>query len=66
VRHNDVFVEREHPAAGRVREPRPAARMSATPQQIGHHAPRYGEHSDEIVAEIGLDPAALRAAGVIH
>jgi crotonobetainyl-CoA:carnitine CoA-transferase CaiB-like acyl-CoA transferase len=66
VRHNEVFVEREHPAAGRVREPRPAARMSATPQQLGDHAPRYGEHSDEIVVELGLDPAALRAAGAIH
>jgi crotonobetainyl-CoA:carnitine CoA-transferase CaiB-like acyl-CoA transferase len=65
VRHNEVFVERVHPAAGRLREPRPAARMSATPQQLGDHAPRYGEHTDEIVAELGLDPVALRAAGAI-
>jgi crotonobetainyl-CoA:carnitine CoA-transferase CaiB-like acyl-CoA transferase len=66
VRHNDVFVERDHPAAGRLREPRPAARMSATPQRVGRHAPSYGEHTDEIVAELGLDPAALRAAGAVH
>lgn len=66
VRHNAVFVEREHPKAGRTREPRPAARFSATPQRPGGFAPLYGEHSDAIVAELGLDPAALRAAGVIR
>ncbi len=66
VINNKVFVEREHPVAGMVREPRPAARMSATPQQVGGHAPTFGQHSDEIVTELGLDAAALRAAGVIY
>ena len=65
VVHNAVFVEREHPLAGRVREPRAAARLSATPQRVSNHAPAFGQHSDDIVAEIGLDAAALRAAGVI-
>lgn len=63
--HNGVFHERNHPLAGRVREPRPAARFSATPAGIGRVAPSPGEHSDEIVAALGLDPAALRSAGVI-
>jgi crotonobetainyl-CoA:carnitine CoA-transferase CaiB-like acyl-CoA transferase len=66
VLHNRVFEEREHPSAGRVREPRPAARLSATPQRLGAHAPLFGQHSDEIVRELGLDPAALRQAGIIH
>ena len=66
VRHNEVFVERDHPVAGRVREPRPAPRFSATPAAVSRPAPRYGEHSDEIAAELGFDPAALRAAGIIH
>lgn len=65
VVNNAVFVEREHPVAGRTREPRPAARFSATPSAVGRHAPMPGEHSDEVVAEVGLDAAALRAAGVI-
>jgi crotonobetainyl-CoA:carnitine CoA-transferase CaiB-like acyl-CoA transferase len=64
--HNEIFVERRHPAAGMIREPRPAARLSATPAVVSGHAPLFGEHSDEIVAELGLDPVALRAAGVIH
>ena len=65
VLHNEIFVEREHPQAGRVREPRAAARMSATPQRISDHAPGFGQHTDEIVSELGLDAAALRDAAVI-
>lgn len=65
VARNEVFVERRHPQAGRMRETRPAARFSATPAQPGAPAPAMGEHSDEIVAELGLDAAELRAAGVI-
>jgi len=63
--HNGTFHEREHPTAGRLREPRPAARFSATPARIGRLAPMPGEHSDDIVTELGFDPAALRSAGVI-
>ena len=65
IKNNQVFVEREHPVAGRVREPRPAARFSATPARLGVPAPTPGQHSDEIVAEVGLDAAALRSAGII-
>jgi crotonobetainyl-CoA:carnitine CoA-transferase CaiB-like acyl-CoA transferase len=65
VVHNDVFTIRQHPVAGTIRDPRPAPRFSATPAATGHHAPTYGQHSDEIVAELGLDALALRAAGVI-
>lgn len=65
VVHNDVFTIRQHPNAGTVREPRPAARFSATAATVSRHAPLYGQHSDEIVTELGLDATALRAAGVI-
>jgi crotonobetainyl-CoA:carnitine CoA-transferase CaiB-like acyl-CoA transferase len=65
IAHNEVFVEREHPQAGRMREPRPAPRFSVTPANVGAPAPVSGLHSDEIVAELGLDPAELRAAGII-
>jgi crotonobetainyl-CoA:carnitine CoA-transferase CaiB-like acyl-CoA transferase len=66
VRHNEIFVERDHPSAGTIREPRPAPRFSETPATVSAHAPGFGQHSDEIVAALGLDPVALRAAGVIH
>jgi len=65
IENNGVFVEREHPVAGRVREPRPAARFGATPQHMGDHAPTFGQHSAEIVTELGFDADELHAAGVI-
>lgn len=65
VRHNGTLVDLDHPQAGRLRQPRPAARLSATPAAPGRPAPAYGQHSDEIVTELGLDPAALRATGAI-
>ena len=65
VLHNEIFVTRVHPLAGSIREPRSAAKLSATPAQVGRLAPAVGEHSDEIVTELGLDTAALRASGAI-
>jgi len=35
-----------------MRFPRPAARF-ATPFQVRHHAPLIGEHTDEILVELG-------------
>jgi crotonobetainyl-CoA:carnitine CoA-transferase CaiB-like acyl-CoA transferase len=63
--HNATLVEREHPSAGMMREPRPAPRFSATPATVSAPAPLAGQHSDEIVTELGFDAAELRAAGSI-
>jgi len=68
VRHNGAIFERDHPAAGRMREPRPAARFERTPAEPGRPAPLHGEHNDEILSELGIseaERAALRAEGVI-
>jgi len=56
-----------HPAAGRVRQPRPAARFAATPARTGAPAPTIGQHTDEILAELGMgaQTAALRAARAV-
>jgi crotonobetainyl-CoA:carnitine CoA-transferase CaiB-like acyl-CoA transferase len=66
VRHNGNIVERMHPHVGPMREPRPAAVFAGTPTELGRHAPRFDEHTDEILAELGLDSSAiadLRSAG---
>jgi crotonobetainyl-CoA:carnitine CoA-transferase CaiB-like acyl-CoA transferase len=45
-----------------------AVRLSATPGCIRHRAPKLGEHTSEVLRELGYtDPevAALRAAGVV-
>ncbi len=68
VRHNGILVERDHPTAGRIRQPRPAARFDRTPSEPGRLAPLPGEHTDEILAELGIDPEErrrLREAGVV-
>jgi len=68
VAANRLIVESEHPHAGPMREPRPAARFDETPAAIRRPAPLLGEHTDEVLAEIGLAPdtiADLRSSGVI-
>ncbi len=65
---NELIVESEHPVAGRMRQPRPPARFGATPAQIARPAPRLGEHTDEVLRELGVSAnqlAALRSDAVI-
>jgi crotonobetainyl-CoA:carnitine CoA-transferase CaiB-like acyl-CoA transferase len=48
--------------------PRPVARFSETPQEVRRLPPLHGEHTAEVLRELGLDDAsqaALRAEGVI-
>ena len=47
------FFERyEHPQAGAYYSVKPPVRFSKTPSNIRRHAPRLGEHTDEVLAEI--------------
>jgi len=57
-----------HPALGAVDQVRSPFEFGATPTEIRTQPPLLGEHSDEIMAELGYDSVAiadLRAAGVI-
>jgi crotonobetainyl-CoA:carnitine CoA-transferase CaiB-like acyl-CoA transferase len=70
VQHRGIVVETDHPAVGRIRQARPPALFSRTPSKLRRHAPTFGEHSDEILAEVlgktGEEIARLRADGVVR
>ena len=48
------WVDVEHPHEGRLRQLRPPVRMSATQTVMSRPAPRLGEHTAEILAELGI------------
>ena len=61
-----ILLESDHPSAGRLRQTRTAARF-ATPTIVRSGAPLLGQHTAEVLAELGLsdaDIAALREQGV--
>ena len=68
VKHLGLIAEVDHPVAGRVRAPGIPVRMSATPPSVRRPPPTLGEHTDEVLAEIGYaaeEIAKLRADGAI-
>ncbi len=66
--HNELFEEHHHPAMGRVRQPKPAARFSETPAELRQpSSPTHGQHTDEVLTDLGWGERIekLRTDGVI-
>ena len=66
--HNGTFVTWEHPQAGRLRQPRHPVRFASAETPVPEWVPGLGEHTDEILAELGRTPeqiAALRDGGAV-
>jgi crotonobetainyl-CoA:carnitine CoA-transferase CaiB-like acyl-CoA transferase len=62
VIHNKLIETIDQPTLGSIRQSRPAARFDRTPARIAGPAPRVGEHSAEVLRELGYsieDIAAL-------
>ena len=62
----NMVMEIQHPVEGETRALGFPVKLSGTPQQVRHPPPLLGQHTDEILAEIGLTAAridALRQSG---
>ena len=57
IQHNEMFRDLEHPVAGWLRDARPAPRFSATPAAAGAPAPTVGQHTREVLEQLGLGDA---------
>ena len=63
----EAMKQVEDPELGPLLMPAVAPRLSRTPGGVRWPGPRLGQHTDEVLAEAGLDDdarAQLRAAGV--
>jgi crotonobetainyl-CoA:carnitine CoA-transferase CaiB-like acyl-CoA transferase len=54
-----IIAEFEQPGVGLVRQPKPAARFTVNEAKIGGPAPRVGQHSREVLRELGYSDSAI-------
>ena len=58
--HTRFFRAVEHPSEGPIRTMAVPARYSASAPEYRRHAPRFGEHSAEVLREAGYSDAEIR------
>ncbi len=67
-RHRGMVMEIEHPTLGKVRQVGIGTKLSDTPGAVRSLAPRPGQHTEQVLAELGYDGGritALKEAGTI-
>ncbi len=64
----EMVVDVDHPALGRIRALGSPIKMSATPPEVRRRAPQLGEHTDEILQDLGMtsdEIDSLRVDGAV-
>lgn len=68
VQARGMVQEMEHPVAGRIRVVGPPVKLSRTPARLSRPSPTYGQHTAEVLQELGYSEADIRRlaeAGVV-
>jgi len=68
VLHNGMAVEVRHSRAGGIRVPGVPIKLEKTPGAVRRASPALGEHTDEVLKELGFDDGGiedLRRSGAI-
>jgi crotonobetainyl-CoA:carnitine CoA-transferase CaiB-like acyl-CoA transferase len=67
--HRQCVVAHEDPRFGTVQYVAPPVRFERSPASIDRHAPRLGEHTDEVLLELGVTQdaiAKLKSEGAVR
>lgn len=59
AKHNRTIFDAEHPEAGMLRYVRYPGHFSETPAALYRHPPRLGEHSKDVLRDIGYSDAQI-------
>ena len=60
ILENGLMVNMEHSVAGPYRTVGPIIRMSETPVEASRPSPALGEHTDEVLLELGYSMEAIQ------
>ena len=67
-KERQMFLEIEHPAMGTIRQVGIPIKLSDTPGSVTRFPPRLGEHTDEVLTQLGYKPeeiTSLRKKGCV-
>ena len=68
VQARQMVVELQHPSLGKVQQVGIGAKLSETPGSVRSLSPRRGQHTDEVLRDLGYSPQQieeLRAQGAV-